>query len=459
MNKYYLIGIGGSGMSALAQILVHEGHQVSGSDRDTDSFMINRLKRIGIKIYRQDGSSINKSLDRVIISRAIEDDNPDLIKVKNLKIPIVYRQDILKELFRTKPGIAVAGTSGKTTVVGLIGCMLDGIGEDITIINGGIMKNYSNNVKLGKLAYYCIETDESEGSLKGYYPEIGVLTNIGYDHRSRAELIKIYKDFVNEVKNTLVINSDFNLRVFSKLKKITYNIKGKADIRPQDIEIYPNCSLFKVDGCKMRLQVPGIHNISNALAAIGVARAMGVATKDAISALEGFEGIKRRFEIVGETHSIRVIDDFAHNPDKIRASLETAKFGSGRVIIVFQPHGYTPTRMFFDEFVNIFADTVRENDILFMPEIYYAGGTAVKDVSSKDLVDAIRKRNNKLKVKYFPGRDNIVDEIKSIIQPNDTILIMGARDNSLCEFANQILKELSQIVSVKQATDEHGSNS
>lgn len=417
MKRYHLIGIGGIGMCGLAQIFAHEGISVSGSDRAGDIELFRKLEGLGIRIYSQDGSGIGKGVSKVIISRAIEDDNPDLIMAKKLKIPVSYRQDELKKIFSRYSGIAVAGTSGKTTVVGMIGCIFDTAGQDITVVNGGIMRNYIThknigNVHIGRLPYFCVETDESEGDLRGYNPEIGVITNIGSDHMSPRKLQKVYKDFAMQIKEKLILS---------------------GDIRAMDIELHPSHSVFRVDRKRIRLQAPGLHNIHNALAAMGVAYAWGISPKQAIMGLERFKGIKRRFEVVMETDGIRVIDDYAHNPDKIRAALETARLGEGRIIAIYQPHGYRPTKMFLDKLARAFNDNLNEKDCLFIPKIYYAGGKVKKDISSSDLAKKIKK------AEYIPDRDDIKARIRKFVKSGDTVLVMGARDNTLHEWAKELL--------------------
>lgn len=439
--KYHLIGIAGIGMSGLAQILVHEGHTVTGSDRESDSGLFRKLEKLGVIIYKQDGAGINPEIDMVVISRAIEDDNPDLVKAKKLKLPISYRQDVLKELFSSKSGIAVAGTSGKTTVVGMIGSIFDGAGKELTIINGGVIKSYGNNVRIGKLPYYCVETDESEGDLKGFYPKIGVLTNIGLDHMPRNKLIKVYKDFAREIKDALVINADTNMKVHKK-NKITYSIYNDSDLKAIDIQLLPSGSVFRVGRRRIKLQVPGLYNIYNALAALGAARAWGISISNAAGGLAKYKGIKRRFELIGETNGVSVIDDYAHNPDKIKAALDTARIGAKRIVAIYQPHGYKPTRMFLNELVDVFANNLGKQDFLFMPEIYYAGGTVKKDISSKDVIDGVKKKNSTINVKFFPQRESIIAEVRSTTRPGDTVLIMGARDRSLSEYVRHYVPPL-----------------
>jgi UDP-N-acetylmuramate--alanine ligase len=423
MEKYYLVGIGGSGMSALAQVLAHGGIEVCGSDRGYDqgenSVLFSKLKGLGVKLYPQDGSGTNSGIDKMIISRAIENDNPDIIVAQKLKIPIVYRQDELKKIFRENSGIAVAGTSGKSTVVGMISCIL----PRINIINGGIIKNYETkdmigNVRFGKDSCFCVETDESEGDLSGYFPKIGVITNIGKDHMDQKETIKVYEEFKKEVTGKLI--EDISLR------------------QCRDIKLFPSYSLFKMERQKYRLNIPGVHNIYNAVAAIKASRAFGADVEEIKKGLENFKGIKRRFELVAHKKGVRVIDDYAHNPDKIKAALCTAKLGKGRVIAVYQPHGFGPLRMFLNELSCVFSKNIRKCDFTFISDVYYAGGSVNKDISSEDLVKKINKTN----VRYVPNRQDILNQIKRITKSGDTILVMGARDVTLSDLAKKIAKEI-----------------
>lgn len=440
MKSYYLIGIGGIGMCGLAQVFAHEGISVSGSDRSYDRGenleLFNKLKKIGVHIYPQDGSGINKEIDKVIISRAVEDNNPDLVTTKRIGIPVSYRQDELKCFFREKPGIAVAGTSGKTTVVGMIGCIFNSAGKDITVINGGFIRNYITknnlgNIHFGRFPYLCIETDESEGDLKGYFPDIGVITNIGSDHMPHKKTTKVYNDFAKQTKNALILGENINI---PHKNKTVFSISMASDIN-----LFPCSSVFRLDSQRFKLNVPGIHNIYNALAAIAVSQVYGISLKETAGGLERFKGIKKRFEVISKKNGIKIIDDYAHNPSKIRAALEAAHLGKNRVIAVYQPHGYTPTRMFLNELAEVLSENLERGDLLFIPEIYYAGGSVKKDISSKDLVSEIKKRNKNLKVEYAAHRDSIKSKIRRIIKRRDTVIVMGARDQTLSSWTRGLL--------------------
>ena len=435
-------------MNALAQVLAARGDGVSGSDRSFDRrenvALLYKLHRLGINLYPQDGSGIGNDISKIIVSRAVEDGNADLKKGEDLGIPVGYRQDELKKIFREHPGIAIAGTSGKTTVVGMLACIFESAGVDIKIVNGGIMKNYAvganiGNVIWGGLDYYCVETDESEGDLKGYYPRIGVLTNIGRDHMPGDRLVPIYREFIGEVKDILVINNDIDIDTGGK-RKITFSVDGtSADIEARITEIRPEYSLFSVDGFSFRLYAPGIHNIYNAAAAISVAYAWGISVHDVREGLRRFGGIAGRWEVLGGVNGVKVIDDYAHNPDKVKAAFEAAALEKRRVMAVYQPHGYGPTKMFLPEMAKVFAEYLGQDDFLFVPEIYYAGGTVAKDVSSADLVAAIKKINGLLNVYTAPQRDNIVRALACLLTYGDTVLVMGARDATLHQWAERIL--------------------
>ena len=435
-------------MNALAQVLAARGIMVCGSDRGFDRGdnvqLMYKLRRLGIELRPQDGSGVGSDIDRIIVSRAVEKDNPDLKKGKKLKIPVCRRQDEWKRIFREHPGIAVAGTSGKTTVVGMLACIFEAAGVDIKIVNGGITKNYVTggnigNVVWGGVDYYCMETDESEGDLKGYGPHIGVLTNMGRDHMSGGRLADIYREFIGEIKDVLVINNDIEIDT-GKKAKITFSVSGpEADISVRITELRPEYSIFSVDGFLFRLYVPGRHNIENAAAAIGVAYAWGVPVSAVREGLRRFRGIARRFEVLSEVNGIKVVDDFAHNPDKVKAAFQAAGLEKGRVMAVYQPHGYGPTKMFMKEMARVFAANLGQDDFLFVPEIYYAGGTVDKDVSSADLVAAIKKINGMLNVYTAPRRDNILRALACLLTYGDTVLVMGARDVTLHQWAEHIL--------------------
>ncbi len=480
--KYHFVGIGGSGMSALAQILVARGAKVSGSDRYYDhgvnTAFFNKLTALGISIFKQDGSGVEGGVDKgvlsligpapnqkskienrksitsltgvtrlvIVVSTAIEEDNPDIKKAKALNIPISKRAELLAEIFNTtKTGIAITGTSGKTTTTALTGFILHQLGLNPTIINGGVMLNFcdgnwTGNAVNGSLGLMVIEADESDGSCLCYNPAIGVITNIHLDHKPLVELEVIFNKFAGNVRETLVLNADCprcaNLKGH---QAITFGIEKKADIFPKELKLLPEGAHFVIEGSAFYLPLPGIHNVYNALAAIAVATASGIKIDCIPAVLSKFKGIKRRLQLIGEENGIKVIDDYAHNPDKIRATLATLKKQFPRLMAIFQPHGFGPTRLLKDGFIQVFKEELRKQDILFMPEIYYVGGTVAKDISSQDIIIPLQKQG--IQAYYFREREEIINAVVKIIQPGDGILVMGARDETLPEFCLALFQQ------------------
>ncbi len=449
--SYHLVGVGGSGMNPLAQVLLAKGHRVSGSDRNFDKgnnrLLLERLSRLGATLFPQDGSGVSRSTTMVVISSAIEEDNPDVNRAKELGIPIIQRASLLSILFNECNGIAIAGTNGKTTVAGMVTLIMDKAGLDPTAVVGGYMKNYASestlgNVRVGKSDILCIEADESDGTLAYYRPKLGVVTSISKDHKPLQALMGSFLIFMQN-SSRLVINIDcpiLNTVKLSPKEVLTYGLRDKAQIRAVDISYKPWGSCFRVEGVDFELQIPGRHNILNAIAAVAACRMESVSLAKAAEALREFRGIRRRLDIVGEAHGIRVIDDFAHNPDKIKASLETVKLDSNRVLVVYQPHGFGPTRFMKEELIEVFSKTISKDDMLFMPEVLYLGGTVKRDISSQTLVKELVTKG--VNAHYFPERSNILEPLLTEGKPGDTILVMGARDDTLTDFCYEILKGL-----------------
>ncbi|MFH1562382.1 MAG: UDP-N-acetylmuramate--L-alanine ligase [Nitrospirota bacterium] len=463
-NRYHFVGIGGSGMSALAQILVARGVKVSGSDRyydaEVNTTFFDKLASLGISIFSQDGSGVEGKVAQgvaplagvapltVVVSTAIETDNPDIVKAKALNIPIIKRAELLAEIFNTtKTGIAITGTSGKTTTTAMTGFILHQLGLNPTIINGGIMLDFCDGDWLGNAVHgdadlMVIESDESDGSCIRYNPAIGVITNIHLDHKPLFELEIIFNEFTGNIRETLLVNADCpscaNLK--SHPQKITFGIKKKADVFAKELKLLPHGSHFVIENTAFYLPLPGIHNVYNALAAIAVVTGLGIKIDLLATVLSKFKGIKRRGQLIGEEKGIKVIDDYAHNPDKIKATLATLKLQFPRLIAIFQPHGFGPTRLLKDGFIQVFKEELRKQDILFMPEIYYAGGTVAMDISSKDIITPLQKQG--IQAYYFMHRQEIIGAVAKIVQSGDGIVVMGARDETLSEFCLGILEAM-----------------
>ena len=452
MKKVAFCGISGSGMSALAQVLNAKGIMVCGSDRSfdqgKDATIKKALEDVGIRIFPQDGSAVDESTDFLYVSTAVEESIKDVQKALKLGVKIKKRSDLLAEIFNAHAkGIAVGGTSGKTTLTAMIGYILDKIGQKPLVINGGLLKNYQEqkgiaNVILNKGDICVAEADESDGSIEKYNPYIGVVNNITIDHKPIEELQKLFDNFIK--RSTFgVVNLDCkNSEILLENKNIkTFSIQNpSADVFLSDIKPLKDGVSYTLNGQTFSLKLIGAFNVSNAAAAILTCSVLGVDMFEAAKILEGFLGTKRRLDVIGVKNGITVIDDFAHNPDKIRASLSALRDYEGRLIVMFQPHGFAPMRMMGREIIEAVASSFDKEDILLMPEIFYAGGSVTKDISSKDFVQyAVDLGVN---AEFFQTRDMIKNRILEIAKSGDRIVIMGARDNTLTDFCKSIAEAL-----------------
>ena len=450
--SYHFVGVGGIGMSAIAQVLSEQGHTVSGSDRNYDKqitpYVFSKLLSKGISLHPQDGSGVRENTDFVVVSSAIEEDNPDIKMARALSKNIIKRADLLAGMFNRKYGIAIGGTNGKTTVSCMVGYILDYAGLSPTVIVGGCIKNYIDsfhlgNAKTGTSDIISIEADESDGSIVLYTPRIAVITNISKDHKSIEEISKMFVSFSQNTTETLVINADCPHLKMIELKHknlITYGLNNNAMIRAKNIICKPIQSTFDVDSHSFEIHLPGIYNVSNALAAIVVARCLNINDKKTAAALREFRGVQRRMDIIGKIDGITIVDDYAHNPEKVMAAINAVKLGCKRVIAIFQPHGYSPAIFMKEELINAFINVLSPRDVLFMPEIYYAGGTASKNISSADIIKRVKESGKN--AFFIEKRTDIIPEIKEQAQTGDCILVMGARDNTLTEFCQNILHSL-----------------
>ncbi len=460
-DRYFFCGIGGSGMSALAAILKQKGHEVSGSDRGRDNGdspeKFTLLERQGIKLFPQDGSGIDDNIDILVVSSAVEDSIPDVRAALVRDIPVRKRAEVLAGLFNGMRGIAVGGTSGKTTVTGMVGHILLEAGRTPTVMNGGqvvsfLEKGLSGNALVGTGELFVAETDESDGSIALFMPDIAVLNNITLDHKPLDELRPLFAGFVSKTKSAAVINlDDPEAAELAHLNKntVTFAIEHpQARFCAENLSPQPTGMHFMLrdhesgEVAEVNLQVPGRHNVLNALAAIAACCAAGIPLSQAAGFIGSFKGIKRRFEIVGKANDVTVIDDFGHNPDKIAATLQTLCETPGRIIAVFQPHGFGPTRMLKDGLIETFCRYLSGDDLLVMPEIYYAGGTAQKTISAGDIIDAVAAAGKQ--AAFFERRADIPDFILQQAKPGDRVVVMGARDDTLSDFARSILDGLKR---------------
>lgn len=452
----FLCGIGGSGMSALALLLRARGWNVRGSDRSRDRGetpdKFAALERQGFQLYSQDGTGV-AGADVLIVSSAVEDTIPDVRAAKEKGIPIRKRADMLAEMFNAADiSIGIAGTSGKSTTTAMTGWILSQAGKNPTVANGAHMANFNGaNAVAGGAGAFVAEVDESDGSIALFSPVVAVVTNISLDHKPMAELERLFGEFIRRSKTAIVNLDQSTLPPFALPpmgggngrggEVITFSlVNPQADFFADNIQPSPNGVSFTVKSVPVTLRVPGRHNVANALAAMAAAEAAGVNLQDAARVLGEYRGIKRRFEIVGTANGVTVIDDFAHNPDKIAATLRTLHEQPGRVLAFFQPHGFGPTKLMRVDLVATLGQELAKDDILFMPEIYYAGGTATRDISSADIVaDVIRHGKQAL---FYPTRPETGMQLAALARPGDRIVIMGARDDTLPAFANDVLNKL-----------------
>lgn len=453
MKKVSFCGISGSGMSSLAQILKLSGYEVQGSDRNFD---LNRdlenkkaLESLGIKIYPQNGSGITQDLDFVCASTAVEDTIPDIKAAKEKGIPIKTRPELLSEIFHSyKYGVAVGGTSGKTTTAAMIGYILDKAGKKPCLINGGLLRDYENKAGIPNIIYnngdICVvEADESNGSINLYNPYISVINNISHDHKSIDELIELFQNLSNRTKQAVIVNDDYeNCRLLTHSNKISFSLQNpQADFYAGNIKALPHGTEYTFAGKTFTLKLIGRFNVANALSAIAACSVLGVDKFQSAEILQNFSGTKRRLEVIGKKNNITVIDDFAHNPDKITASVSALRQYDGRLLIMFQPHGFGPMRSMGKEIMDSFMKNMQPDDILVMPEIFFVGGTVTKDISSQDLIDYLHKQG-KQNAYFTTDKKAAADLLLKTAKSGDRIVIMGARDNSLTDLCKQILERL-----------------
>ena len=462
-KSYFFCGIGGSGMLPLATIVKGLGARVAGSDRSFDQGRTPEkfawLESHGFELFPQDGSGITSSEQILVASAAIEDTVPEVARAKELGCPRLTRAEVLSGLFNASPAsLGVAGTSGKSTVTGMLGWILYYADREPTIMNGAVMKNFRMPEAPFASAYvgggdtFVSEVDESDGSIALYRPTVAVLLNVSLDHKSMEELRSLFGNFLVRAKIG-VINADdaeaMRLASFAD-QAITFGIENQRatfGIEPGTIvDGDTGIEALLVDrrkdiGHALRLSMPGRHNLSNALAAISAAVAIGVPVDQACVALYGFDGLARRFDIVGTTdENITVIDDFGHNPEKCAATLRTMKAHPGRVIAFFQPHGYGPLRQMGHELADTFARELDADDVTILCDPVYFGGTVDRSEGSERIVRLIGEAGGS--AQYVPERRDVADRILEIARPGDRIVIMGARDDTLSEFARDLFSRL-----------------
>ena len=435
----HMVGIGGSGMSGIAEVLLNLGHHVTGSDLKV-SPVTGRLERLGATIhYGHDRTNVQEA-DVLVYSSAVTDQNPELQEAGDRMIPIIPRAEMLAELMRMKYGIAVAGTHGKTTTTSLVATVLAEGGVDPTVIIGGKLNIYGTSAKLGQGDFLVAEADESDGSFLTLAPTITVVTNIDSDHldyyNDMDALLEAFIAFNNKIPfyglNILCLD-DINVQgIIPYLKKrhVSYGLTAQADYQARDVTVRALHQEFTVyyQGDKFgtfSLAAPGIHNVQNALAAIAVARELEMSTKTIISGIAAFSGVERRFQIHDEVNGITIVDDYGHHPTEIKVTLDAAKqvWSDRRLVVVFQPHRYTRTHLLFNDFVTSFYQA----DHLVLTSLYSAGEDPIEGVHAEALYQGIREHGHKSAL-YRETSEDVVDYLAGSVGKGDVVLTLGAGD-------------------------------
>ena len=462
MSKdYFFCGVGGSGMLPLAMMVQARGNRISGSDRALDQGRtpekFDWLRARDVALFAQDGSGVTHADQVVVATGAVEDTVPDIGAAKRVGATILTRPQLLSQMFNAAPtSIGVAGTSGKSTITGMVAWILHVVGRKPSVVNGAVMKNFVTDDQpfasalVGGEDLFVAEVDESDGSIARYNASVAVVSNISLDHKSMEELRDLFGGFVGRADRAVLnLDNDETAALIGRLdegKAISFSLGNlAADLSAHALQPLPTGMKFElvVKGEAPRqavLNVPGAHNVANALAALAAVQALGVSVDEALSALETFAGMRRRLEVVGSAKGITVIDDFAHNPDKISATLNTLHAFEGRLLILFQPHGFGPLKLMKREFIEGFAGLMQADDVLIMPEPVYYGGTTDRSVGSEDIAQGVRALGHQAEA--LPTRDACGERVLALAKAGDRVLIMGARDDTLSIFAAELLAGL-----------------
>jgi len=444
----HFVGIGGIGMSGIAQILKIQGYTISGCDSDLHQKSIHDLKALDCHVYEGNNTSMckNKDIDILVYSSAIREDNPEILAAQKRGIPTIPRALMLAELMRTKYSIAIAGSHGKTTTTSLISHILIDARIDPTVIIGGHLKNISNNARHGNGDFLVAEADESDKSLVHLQATLAVLTNIDLEHletyKNLEDVKATFEIFLNNLPfygKAFVCIDDKNIKSLlpmPHIKIIKYGLDSNlADIYAKNISLKPDCSIFTVYTKEssiplgdITIKMPGEHNIQNCLAAITVSLDLGISFEKIAKALQNFKGIERRFCYMGTYKGAEIFDDYGHHPKEIRNTIKIAKKrAKKRLIVAFQPHRYTRTHKLWDNFVEIFLES--DIDKLIITDIYPASEMPIEHITSQKLVQEINKHNPNLEIIYAPYDENlshIKKHIKQHAQEQDLILSLGA---------------------------------
>lgn len=456
----HFIGIGGIGMSGIAEVLHNLGHRVQGSDQ-SESANVQRLRDKGIPVHIGHKAENLGDAEVVVVSTAIKKNNPELIAAREKLLPVVRRAEMLAELMRFRSAIAIGGTHGKTTTTSLVATLLEAGGLDPTVINGGIINAYGTNARMGAGEWMVVEADESDGTFLKLPADVAVVTNIDpehLDHYGNFDAVRAaFRQFVENVPfygfGVLCIDHPEVQSLVGRIedrKVITYGENPQADVRFSNVRIDGTRSLFDIEIRRRRtgkvihikdlvMPMPGRHNISNATAAVAVANRLGISSEAIAKGLASFGGVKRRFTLTGEWNDIKVFDDYGHHPVEIKAVLKAAREAcKGRVIAVHQPHRFTRLSSLFEEFAACFNDA----DSIFLAPVYAAGEESIEGIDSQTLVSRI-KANGHRDARYLPSQEDLAAMVAEIAQPGDFVVLLGA--GSITYWAASLPKELEGL--------------
>ena len=436
-HRIHLIGIGGSGMSGIAEVLLTMGYQVSGSDLKAGE-VTDRIVRLGGRVFVGHSASNVEGAQVVVFSSAVQQDNPELEAARAAGVPVIARAEMLAELMRMKYGVAVGGAHGKTTTTSMVAAVLARGGLDPTIVVGGRLHALGSNARLGHGAFLVAEADESDGSFLRLAPAVVVITNVDREHldhyRSLDEIRKAFVYFANRIPfygvSVLCVDDPEVRALLPEVRKRTvlYGCSADAQVRAEDVRLTAEGSRFRVSAGEsvlgeVELRLPGRHNVLNALAAVTVGLELEVGFAHIAEALAGFRGVSRRFELKGEVAGVRVVDDYAHHPTEVRATLAAARPGTGRRLVVFQPHRFTRTRELSEEFGGSFADA----DRVWVLDVYGAGEKPIAGISGATIVESARRQGAE-HLEHQPDAEVVASEVAACARTGDMVLTLGAGD-------------------------------
>jgi UDP-N-acetylmuramate--alanine ligase len=434
MKHIHVSGVAGVGMSALAEALLDQGFRVTGSDRSHDQGVdlevLQKLQLQGLRLVAQDGSALTARTQALAVSTAIEEDNPEVIAARQRGVEIVHRADMLARLAVGKRVVAVTGTAGKTTITGVLGFLLEQVGFDPTVINGGIVLDWAGparlgNVRRGASDLWVLEADESDRSLLRFHPEHAILANISKDHFELDEVERLFRAFVGQVSGTLVAGR---------------GVAGHLGSNVHEVLVEPRLIAgrwsFTWRNRTFTVALPGRHNVENAALAVAMCEVLGADLARVAEALPRFRGVHRRLERVGDFQGAAVMDDYAHNPAKIAASWRAVAEAAPRIWGYWRPHGFAPLALMKDELAEAFVQVCRPDDRLFLLPVFYAGGTAQRSITSEDFAHLLQGRG--VHVEAVPDYETLAARLADV-RTGDAILGMGARDPELPRFARRLV--------------------